>query len=56
MKRVAAGEETAPIPSVPKVAVVQVELPIIGVAPKVERLRVAVRIAYVQSIIYNTAH
>lgn len=47
MKRVAASEQTVPIPPVVEVAVVQVELPIVGVAPEVERLRVAVGVAYI---------
>ena len=45
MKRVSASEEAIPIPPVARLGVVEVEVPLVGVAPEVERDRVAIRIA-----------
>jgi hypothetical protein len=54
MKRVAAREHTVLIPLVVRLAIVQVQLPIINIAPEIQRLRVAVHVANMQHTIYAT--
>lgn len=51
MKRAAASKQTVMIPLIPRLAVVQVDLTVIGIAPQVQRIRNAVRVACAQCAI-----
>jgi len=52
MKRGAASEQKVPIPLEPRVAVVEVDLAVVSVAPQVQRIRDTVRVANVQYAIW----
>lgn len=51
MKRAAASEQIVVIPLIPRLAVVEVDLALISIAPQIQRIRDAVRVANAQCAI-----